>query len=80
MSGSSYLVPWCRNVPYIAEPEWEQQAAVGTITWSDQFKPGHLASMRGIRFVNVTPDARLLNPVRRTGAWRFYNFLGGLIA
>ncbi len=63
----------------MSSPSWAVQAAMSAITWSDQFKPGHLASMRGIRFVNVTPEAVMFKPVAKTGSWRFYNFLGAWV-
>ena len=64
-----------RNVVY-SSTEWLTQAALVALTFSDQFKPFHVASIRGIRLVNVTKAAVLSNPVVRTGSWRFYNFLG----
>jgi hypothetical protein len=64
----------CRSIAYNADGDQEQGAIVG-LTFSDLFKPSHLASFRGIKFVNVTQSARIVNPVRKTGSWRFYNFL-----
>ncbi|KAG2447710.1 hypothetical protein HYH02_007170 [Chlamydomonas schloesseri] len=63
-----------RNVVY-STTEWLTQAALTALTFSDQFKPFHVASIRGIRLVNVTKAAVLSNPLVRTGSWRFYNFL-----
>ncbi|KAG2454241.1 hypothetical protein HYH02_001275 [Chlamydomonas schloesseri] len=62
------------NVLY-STTEWLTQAALVSMTHSDQFKPYHVASLRGISLVNVTKAAVLSNAVTRTGSWRFYNFL-----
>ncbi|KAG2489710.1 hypothetical protein HYH03_011817 [Edaphochlamys debaryana] len=63
-----------RNVPYNTT-SWANQAAVLSLVHSDQFKPGHLVTLRGIRLVNVSVNATVNNALRKTGAWRFYNFL-----
>ncbi|KAG2494043.1 hypothetical protein HYH03_007689 [Edaphochlamys debaryana] len=63
-----------RNIPYNRTREWYVQAGVIGLTFSDRFKPGHLVSMKGVRWVNATPDARVYNPLVKSGSWRSYNF------
>eukprot|EP00198_Chlamydomonas_reinhardtii_P011745 XP_001701082.1 predicted protein [Chlamydomonas reinhardtii] len=63
-----------RNVVH-SPTEWLTQAALISMTHSDQFKPYHVASIRGLRLLNVSSAAVLSNAVTRTGSWRFYNFL-----
>lgn len=70
----------CRNVPYNNTADWFSQAALISLSFSDQFKPGHLATVRGIRLINVTAAAGIRNPLVKSGSWRWFNFLGELSA
>ena len=69
----------CVRVRACSPTEWLTQAALISMTHSDQFKPYHVASIRGLRLLNVSSAAVLSNAVTRTGSWRFYNFLGGWV-
>ncbi|KXZ43781.1 hypothetical protein GPECTOR_80g141 [Gonium pectorale] len=63
-----------RNVPYNTAA-WQDQAALISLSFSDQFKPGHLSTVRDIRLVNVSANAAIRNPVVKSGSWRWFNFL-----
>jgi hypothetical protein len=67
------LRPFHSNIAYNPTNHLSQGAFLG-LTFSDQFKPSHLASFRGIKFVNVSQNATIVNPLRKTGSWRYFNY------
>ena len=52
-----------------------QNAAIISMTHSDQFKPQGINAARGLTFTNVWEHGRISNTIRTTGASRYYNII-----